>query len=205
MTQGRKGYHHGNLREALIEAALDLIAERGPIGVSFAEAARRAGVSSAAPYRHFRDREDLLVETARIGFDKFAAALEAAWDGGKPTPLSAFDALGRAYLRFAREESAFFAAMFDPGLRATHGADLAAAGARAFEALHGACAALVAHLPPGRRPPVHMMAYHVWALSHGIATLFGEADTGHAPIAPEEMLEAGTTIYLRGLGLVPAD
>jgi AcrR family transcriptional regulator len=204
MTQGRKSYHHGNLREALIEAALDLIAERGVIGVSFAEAARRAGVSPAAPYRHFRDREDLLIETARIGFEKFAVSLEAAWNHGRPTPLSAFEALGRAYLAFSREESAFFSAMFDPGLRATHAKELAAAGARAFDALHGACAALALQLPAGKRPPTHMMAYHVWALSHGIATLFGQAETGHAPIDAVEMLEAGTTIYLQGLGLIPS-
>jgi hypothetical protein len=49
-----------------------------------------------------------------------------------------------------------------------------------------------------------MMAYHVWALSHGIATLFGQAETGHAPIDAVEMLEAGTTIYLQGLGLIPS-
>ena len=56
---GRRGYHHGNLREALIEAALKLISEKGPAGFTFAEAARTAGVSPAAPYRHFRDRDEL--------------------------------------------------------------------------------------------------------------------------------------------------
>src|ERR1700704_4734541 len=62
---GRRGYHHGNLREALIRAALDLIAQKGPAGFTFADAARSAGVSSAAPYRHFRDREALLADVAR--------------------------------------------------------------------------------------------------------------------------------------------
>jgi AcrR family transcriptional regulator len=200
----RKGYHHGNLRQALIDAALGLIGERGPVGVSFAEAARRAGVSPAAPYRHFRDRDDLLAETARLGFERFAARLEAAWAGGRPDPLAAFEALGRAYLAFAREESAFFAAMFDPGIRAVAEPSLTEAGARAFDVLYRACAALVERLPPDRRPPPHMMAYHFWALAHGVATLFGRAEAGHAPIAPEEMLEAGSIIYLRGLGLLPA-
>jgi len=64
---GRRGYHHGNLREALIRAALDLIAEKGPAGFTFADAARSAGVSSAAPYRHFRDRQALLADVARRG------------------------------------------------------------------------------------------------------------------------------------------
>jgi AcrR family transcriptional regulator len=61
---GPRGYHHGNLKEALIRAALALIAQKGPAGVTFAEAARWAGVSPAAPYRHFRDRDELLADVA---------------------------------------------------------------------------------------------------------------------------------------------
>ncbi len=66
-SRSRKGYHHGNLREALIEAALKLIAEKGPAGFSFAEAARAAGVSPAAPYRHFEDKDALLADVAMRG------------------------------------------------------------------------------------------------------------------------------------------
>jgi AcrR family transcriptional regulator len=73
---GPRGYHHGNLREALIRAALELIAQKGPAGFTFAEAARWAGVSPAAPYRHFRDRDELLIDVARRGFDGFAVTLE---------------------------------------------------------------------------------------------------------------------------------
>src|SRR5690554_1547560 len=69
--RGRRGYHHGNLREALVAAALRLIAEKGPWGVTFAEAARAAGVSPAAPYRHFRDRDALLADVARRGYELF--------------------------------------------------------------------------------------------------------------------------------------
>ena len=76
--EGRESYHHGNLREALIASALALIAERGPAGFSFAEVARAAGVSAAAPYRHFRDRNALVAEIARQGYERFAVALEAA-------------------------------------------------------------------------------------------------------------------------------
>jgi AcrR family transcriptional regulator len=110
---GRRSYHHGNLREALISAALDLIAQKGPAGFTFAEAARQAGVSPAAPYRHFRDRDALLAEVARNGFDRFAARLDMAWNNGVPTPLSAFENVGRAYLAFAREEPASYAVMFE--------------------------------------------------------------------------------------------
>ena len=108
---GRDSYHHGNLREALIETALRLIAESGPAGFSFAEVARAAGVSPAAPYRHFRDRNALVAEIARRGFERFAAELDAAWNQGKPNPVAAIENCGKAYLRFARREPAAYAAM----------------------------------------------------------------------------------------------
>src|SRR3954464_11652676 len=100
--EGRRGYHHGNLREALIRAALELIAEKGAAGFTFADAARWAGVSPAAPYRHFRDRDELMSDVARRGFELFEAALKRAWDDGKPDPSTAFERLGKAYLKFAR-------------------------------------------------------------------------------------------------------
>src|SRR5262245_7543826 len=104
---GSRGYHHGNLKETLIRAALDLIAKKGPAGFTFAEAARWAGVSPAAPYRHYRDRDELLADVARRGFEQFEAALTKAWDDGRPEPFRAFDRLGKAYLAFARTEPAF--------------------------------------------------------------------------------------------------
>ena len=73
-----RGYHHGNLKEALLRAALDLIAQKGPAGFTFAEAARSAGVSPAAPYRHFRDRDELLSSIAQRGFEQFARVGETA-------------------------------------------------------------------------------------------------------------------------------
>ena len=69
--RSRRGYHHGNLREALIQAALELIGTKGTGGFTFAEAARSAGGSAAAPYRHFRDRDELLADVARQGFERF--------------------------------------------------------------------------------------------------------------------------------------
>src|ERR1700760_1703994 len=86
-----RGYHHGNLKEALVRAALELIAEKGPAGFTFADAARWAGVSPAAPYRHFRDRDELIANVARRGFELFADALSKAWDDGKPELMQAFD------------------------------------------------------------------------------------------------------------------
>ncbi len=202
----RKGYHHGNLREALVDAALRLIREKGPAGFSFAEAARLAGVSPAAPYRHFKDRDALLAETARVGFERFADRLEAAWAGGRPSPLSSLEALGRAYLAFARDEPALYAAMFEAGVKPAGDPALQAQADRAFGVLHAACARLAETAPEGARPPAHMMAYHVWSLSHGVASLFGEpGETGRrAPISAEDLLESGIAVYLRGLGLIPS-
>src|SRR6187402_1118891 len=110
---GPRGYHHGNLKEALIRAALELIAEKGPAGFTFAEAARWAGVSPAAPYRHFRDRDELLSSVALRGFQQFEAVLARAWDDGRPDTFTAFDRLGKAYLQFGRTEQAYYSAMFE--------------------------------------------------------------------------------------------
>jgi AcrR family transcriptional regulator len=85
--RGPRGYHHGNLKEALLRAALELIAQKGPAGFTFAEAARWAGVSPAAPYRHFRDRDELLASVALRGFERFAVVLEKAWDDGRPATI----------------------------------------------------------------------------------------------------------------------
>ena len=198
-----RGYHHGNLKEALVRAALELIAKKGPAGFTFAEAARFAGVSPAAPYRHFRDRDELLVDVARRGFDLFEAALVASWDGGKPNAFAAFERLGKAYLRFAREEPAYYSAMFETGLSLESSPELRAAGERTFAVLRAATEQLVTAMPAQNRPPVLMMALHVWAIAHGIASLFGRGDGAQraAPIAPEELLEAAMLIYLRGLGV----
>jgi AcrR family transcriptional regulator len=202
-NQGPRGYHHGNLREALIRAALDLIARKGPAGFTFAEAARAAGVSPAAPYRHFRDRDDLLIDIARRGFDQFAKGLAAAWDEGRPDAFTAFERLGRAYLEFARTEPAYYSAMFEAGVPLEAHAELRESGERAFAVLRTAAEKLIARLPAERRPPALMMALHIWAMSHGIAALFGRGDAGRRslPMSPEELLEAGVLVYLRGLGL----
>jgi AcrR family transcriptional regulator len=202
----RRSYHHGNLREALIAAALDLISKKGPAGFTFADAARAAGVSPAAPYRHFRDRDALLADIARRGFDAFALALSQAWDDGRPTPRAAFERVGRAYLHFAAKEPAQFSAMFESGVPLNDYSEVREAGDRAFGVLRNACEALAATMPKEKRPPSLMMALHIWSLSHGIATLFARGDAARRsiPMSPEDLLEAAVLIYLDGLG-VPAD
>jgi AcrR family transcriptional regulator len=200
---GRRSYHHGNLREALVDAALDLIAEKGPAGFTFAEAARQAGVSPAAPYRHFRDRDALMADVARRGFERFEKELAASWDEGRPNLRQAFERVGKAYLEFAHNEPAYFSAMFESGLSISEHRELQEAGDRAFAVLRGACEALVGAMPAEKRPPAMMMALHIWSLSHGIASLFARGDAARRklPMAPEDLLEAATLIYLEGLGV----
>jgi AcrR family transcriptional regulator len=199
---GPRGYHHGNLREALIRAALELIAEKGPAGFTFAEAARFAGVSPAAPYRHFRDRDELMANVALRGFELFAAALAKAWGEGKPDPFKALHRVGEAYLEFARAEPAYYAAMFESGVPLAENAALREAGDRAFAVLRAAAEKIVAALPADPRPPALMVALHIWSMAHGVAALFGRGDGARRPLpmTPAELLEAQTLVYLRGLG-----
>src|SRR5262249_35778819 len=134
-------------------AALDLIAQKGPAGFTFAEAARQAGVSPAAPYRHFRDRDALMADVARRGFEEFERRLSAAWDEGRPNPRAALERMGGAYLGFARDEPAYFSAMFEAGLPVLEHRELQEAGDRALAVLRQACETLAAALPAGKRPP----------------------------------------------------
>ena len=197
-----RGYHHGNLREALIKAARELIKEKGPAGFTFADAARSAGVSAAAPYRHFRDRDALLADVAREGFQRFEAMLATGWANGKPDPVTAFHNVGKAYLAFAGGEPAYYAAMFESGLSPNLNPELRAASDRAFAVLRAAADALVTLLPANKRPPSLMMSLHVWSMAHGIASLFGRGDGGRRslPMTAEELLESAMLIYLQGLG-----
>ncbi len=208
MSWGKRerGYHHGNLKETLVRAALELIAEKGPAGFTFADAARWAGVSPAAPYRHYRDRDALLADVARRGFEAFAGALTRAWDDGRPDVLSAFDRLGRAYLQFAKSEAAFYSAMFEAGVAIDSDPELRAASERAFAVLRSASEKLVALVPAKERPPALMVALHIWSITHGIASLFGRGDAARRalPMPPEELLEAAVLVYLRGLGISAA-
>ncbi|MEM7242787.1 MAG: TetR/AcrR family transcriptional regulator [Pseudomonadota bacterium] len=201
----RKGYHHGNLRAALVDATLTLIEEKGPTGFTMSEAAKTAGVSAAAPYRHFEGREDLIAEVARQGFEIFADLMEFAYAKGN-TPLASFESVGRAYLAFARKNPGHYIAMFESGVSINANADLAAAANRALDVLSKSAESLSAHLPPDLRPPPLMISQHIWAMSHGIVELFARGEPGaRSPFSPEELLEAGTGIYLRGLGILPKD
>jgi AcrR family transcriptional regulator len=202
----KRGYHHGNLRQALVDAALHLIEVKGPTGFTLSEAAKTAGVTPAAVYRHFEGREQLIEECARQGHEIFADLMEHAFDGGQPSALQAFEATGRAYLAFARKFPGHYMAMFESGTSINATPELAAAAAKSRAVLERAAEALSEHIPPEKRPPPSMFSAHVWAMSHGVVELFARGRPGaNTPFTPEDLLEAGIGIYLRGLGLITLD
>src|SRR6056297_3753364 len=126
----KRGYHHGNLKQALVEAALDLIEVKGPAGFTRSEAAKQAGVTPAAVYRHFAGRDDLIAEAARQGYVIFADLMEHAFNEGQPSALASFEATGRAYLAFARKFPGHYQAMFESGISVNRTPELAAAAKR---------------------------------------------------------------------------
>lgn len=202
----KRGYHHGNLRQALVEACLGLIEQRGPTGFTLSEAAKKAGVTPAAVYRHFEGREDLIAEAARQGYEIFADLMEYAYQKGQPSALAAFERTGRAYLAFARKYPGHYVAMFESGISINRNADLALVATRALGVLERAANELSKHIPPAKRPPAQMVSAHIWAMCHGVVELFARGSPGtKSPFPPEDLLESGIGVYLRGLGLLPAD
>jgi AcrR family transcriptional regulator len=186
----RRGYHHGGLKEALVEAARALMTEHGPHGFTLSEAAKRVGVTAAAPYRHFADRRDLMSELARRGFDLFAERLTGAWDDGRPEPGTALKRMGRAYLNFATSEPGLYTAMFD-NAKSLHGQAAAFVANKAFDGLSRAVGGVI--MAAGGNPAdIRRLALEIWALAHGTAmlTLAGHFDSarGDDPVA---ILEQG--------------
>ncbi|WP_375255853.1 TetR/AcrR family transcriptional regulator [Yoonia sp.] len=202
----KRGYHHGNLREALIMGCLTLIEKRGPTGFTLSEAAREAGVTPAAVYRHFEGREDLIAAAAHKGYELFGDLMEHAFGDGQPSALAAFEATGRAYLAFARKYPGYYIAMFESGISINRSPELHAVATRAMGVLEKAAEQLSQHIPIEKRPPPQMFSAHIWALSHGVVELFARANPGtKSPFPPEDLLETGIGIYLRGLGLIAPD
>jgi len=187
----RRGYHHGRLKEALIEAARSLIAERGATGFTLAEAAKLAGVTAAAPYRHFSDRNALLSELARQGFDWFGQRLKGAWNDGRPDPTTALARMGAAYLAFAREEPGFYSAMFG-NAQAVGPAATGLPAQTSFAVLEAAAAAVLQQ--HGAKPAGSLrLAQQIWALSHGVAMLMlaGYLVQGRSDCDPEAIHQGG--------------
>ncbi|MFF6880132.1 MULTISPECIES: WHG domain-containing protein [unclassified Streptomyces] len=152
-------YHHGDLRRAILSAALDVIAADGPAALSLRDLARRAGVSHAAPAHHFKDRAGLLTAIAAEGFGLLATTLRRAAE---------LKEAGVRYVRFAREHPAHFQVMFAPELLREGDLELATARTLAGDALRDAVAAVP---PQGRGTDARLAGVAAWSLAHGFATL----------------------------------
>lgn len=188
-TGGKSAYHHGDLRNALIEAATALARDGGPDAVVLRAAARRVGVSPTAAYRHFAGQGDLLHAVKERGQQRLAESMEWAvsevtGDDGEAA-MERTRALGRGYIRFALTEPGLFRAAFcqaEPGAEGDEadGADMAQWQVRSIEMLVEALDALVAtgRMAPQRRPGAEITA---WAMVHGLATLFMDTSLAHLP------------------------
>jgi AcrR family transcriptional regulator len=169
-------YHHGDLRSALVDAAIEVIAERGVRGFSLAEASRRLGVTTAAPYRHFADRDELLAAVAVRALSVFAAMLAGAADAADHPandPAQRLAAMAGAYVRFAAQQRPLFDTIYNSGLDKSRHPDLR----RAWEPVD-ALLAVVLEVCDGDADASDALADAVEASAHGHAMLLVSGDYG---------------------------
>jgi AcrR family transcriptional regulator len=164
-----KPYHHGHLREALLQAAIQLIAEVGPAGFTLREVARRAGVSHNAPYRHFAEREELLAAVAAQGFRELDEAMLKALRHQRSS-IARLKHAGLAYVEFALRRPEHFTVMFDAAVSEHKTLDSAQAAEQAFATL---MTLVKSCQDEGRFPSgdVHRFALLAWSMVHGVAKL----------------------------------
>jgi AcrR family transcriptional regulator len=185
-------YHHGDLRAALVDAAIELIAERGVRGFSLAEASRRLGVTTAAPYRHFADRDELLAAVAVRALHVFTAML-AAETGDADAPEPRLAAMSRAYVRFAAEQRPMFDTLFSAGIDKSRYPELK----RAYEPVDTFLSS-VQEICEGDTAAADALAAVLEASAHGHATLLvdGEYGTGADAVRIAADQAAGATLAL---------
>jgi AcrR family transcriptional regulator len=184
-------YHHGDLRSALVDAAIDVIAERGVRDFSMAEASRRLGVTTAAPYRHFADRDELLAAVATRALTVFAAMLSAAADHADQVGRAVDDqadhsvdtsperlaAMAGAYVRFAAERRPLFETLFSSGLDKSRHPELR----RAWEPVDALLTTVVLEVCDGDAVAAETLSDAIEASAHGYAMLLTDGEYGHGP------------------------
>lgn len=194
----RAPYHHGDLRDALLDEGLRLIQEKGVHGLTLRELGSRLNVSRSAPYRHFADKDALLSAICQAGFERFANALAEARDGAEPGFAARLRAMGLAYVRFAAENRAHFEAMFGSGFVGENPEQWKAAeSARSFHILVDVVreGQQSGDVRPG--DPV-LLASFIWSAVHGISVL--RIFVGFEPgSAGSEYMKVSTEILLSGL------
>jgi AcrR family transcriptional regulator len=185
MAKKKRAYHHGNLRQALIDIGLKIVAEKGVRALTLRELGTRAGVSRMAAYRHFANKHDLVFAISEAGFEQFANVLTVAKHSAPPDFASRMSAMAVAYVRFANEHRPYYDVMFSAEeLGDDTQAPPDSAGARAF-------AVLVDTLREGQESgdvragdPV-TLARFVWSVVHGASTLQLARDTAFTRLCSE--------------------
>ena len=176
----KKRFHHGDLREALLAATRELLIEDGPDGFTVADACRRVGVTTAAPYKHFRGKDEILQEIVSRGFDELTAANAKALAEGGPGTLAGITAMVISYLNFAVAQPTVFRLMFG------HKSDL-----RKVEYVHESgnqCLKTVINemaacsRKHGQKVDAELVAIRIWTFVHGASSL--ELDGGYERVAP---------------------
>ncbi len=184
-------YHHGDLRHALVNAALEALAQKGPTGLGLRELARQVGVSAAAPYRHFADRNALLEAVAIDGFERFTASMQEARDAVFENEQLA--AMAYAYVRFAIQQPQLFRLMFSAELDHQRNPALAKAG----EAAYASLAVAAAREDPTAAAEV---AVTCWAFVHGLAMLLLDGQIlGSTPANSDALIRKLTERFIFGL------
>lgn len=190
---GRDAYHHGDLKNALLDATIELVRERGPRGFSVSEAARRAGVSASAPYRHFADRDAMLAAAAQNAFaelERRFAALDLV-----ATLIAHASQIAIAYVAFAREDLTRFEVMFASGIDKSSHPELLEQTHRIQRRLEASLSPYVAQAELADR------AAELWSIAHGVATLAVGGKLHHVIDPPRIDTIAASAAYTWATGV----
>jgi AcrR family transcriptional regulator len=199
----RTAYHHGDLRQQLLTVAEQIILERGVDGFTLREAARRAGVSPAAPAHHFKDAKGLLTEVALLGFREFGAELEAADKAGGADPARRLQLQALAYVNFALKQPARFQLMFRDDKHDNTNEEFKSVAARSYRILEGAIRA-ASNIPPDAEltPRSYGLLLAVWSMVHGFSDLAlgrGLRGPGQGPVTKDAILNSLLPLMLAHL------
>lgn len=195
--KNKKKYHHGDLRDALLDAIRQLIERDGPDGFSIAEACRMAGVSTAAPYKHFKDRGDMLKGIVLLGMERLYQAMQHAADAHPAGDPLRIVGLGRSYIDFAKAEPGVFRMMFSLAKSGPEDDDLRAAGDAANTLVERIVAEHLGIDPDGEE--AKLRAYALWCFVHGHCFLMLDGKLEPGLTVEEE----DTLLYLVGRAMLP--
>ena len=196
--QKKSGYHHGDLKQTLIDVSVDVINREGLEALSLRALANQAGVSSGAPYHHFADRNDLLATIALQGFELLGQAMVSRRDAAPPDAGARLDAIGQAYVNFAVTHPGHFRVMFRDNSPAARNPALSAASQQAFRLLFAVIEECQrAGAAPAGNPAT--LVYSAWSLVHGLATLWVDGALPTARVDPATLAPEVTRLLSRML------